>query len=144
MKWVTRAGIHIDRAASAWLIARFLDDEATFVFVNDPDEVPADGVPFDMRGVEFGHHGADCTFETLLRKHDVADPVLWRIAAIVHEADLEDDLYDAPEAPGLDVVLRGLSLLHDDDTVMALTGPMFDGLYDYYRRSMLLGRGEPA
>ena len=66
-----------------------------------------------MRGVEFGHHGDDCTFETLLRRHDLLDPVLWRIAAIVHEADLEDDRYDAPEAAGLDVILRGLSMTTD-------------------------------
>jgi hypothetical protein len=139
VRWATRAGIHIDRAASAWLIRRFVDPTAEFVFVSDPDEVPADATPFDMRGVEYGHHGADCTFETVLRRHDLLDPALWRIAAIVHEADLEDDRYDAPEAPGLDVVLRGLSMSQDDDTVMALTGPMFDGLYDYYRRSFILG-----
>jgi hypothetical protein len=97
-----------------------------------------------MRGVEYGHHGQDCTFETLLRRHDLADPVLWRIAAIVHEADLEDDRYDAPEAPGLDAVIRGLSMTHDDDTVLAISGPVFDGLFDYYRRSLLLGRDVPT
>ena len=95
MKWATRAGIHIDRASSAWLIRRFIDPDAEFVFVTDPDDVPADATPFDMRGVAYGHHGNDCTFETLLRRHDLADPALWRIAAIVHEADLEDDRYDA-------------------------------------------------
>ena len=105
--------------ASAWLIRRFIDPDATFVFVTDPAEVPTDAIAFDMRGVDFGHHGDDCTFETLLRRHDLLDPVLWRIAAIVHEADLEDDRYDAPEAPGLDVVLRGLSMVRDDDQVLA-------------------------
>ncbi|CAA9325015.1 MAG: Superoxide dismutase SodM-like protein [uncultured Nocardioidaceae bacterium] len=144
MRWATRAAIHIDRAASAWLIRRFIDPASVFVFVTDPDDVPADATPFDMRGVDYGHHGQDCTFETLLRRFDLLDPALWRIAAIVHEADLEDDRYDAPEAPGLDVVLRGLSMTQDDDTVMALTGPMFDGLYDYYRRSLILGRDTPT
>lgn len=144
MRWATRAGIHIDRAASAWLIKRFVDPDAEFVFVTDPDEVPADATPFDMRGVEYGHHGTDCTFETILRRHDLIDPALWRIAAIVHEADLEDDRYDAPEAPGLDVVLRGLSMTNDDHTVMALTGPMFNGLYDYYRRALILGKDTPT
>jgi hypothetical protein len=144
VKWATRAGIHIDRAASAWLIKRFVDPDADFVFVTDPDDVPADATPFDMRGVEYGHHGADCTFETILRRHNLLDPALWRIAAIVHEADLEDDRYDAPEAPGLDVVLRGLSLTSDDDTVMALTGPVFNGLYDYYRRALILGKDTPT
>ena len=144
MKWVTRAGVHIDRAGSAWLIRRFIDPDATFGFVTDPADVPADAIPFDMRGVDFSHHGDDCTFETLLRRHDLLDPVLWRIAAVVHEADLEDDRYDAPEAPGLDAVLRGLSMTQDDETVIALTGPLFDGLYDYYRRSLLLGTETPT
>ena len=143
MKWVTRAGIHIDRASSAWLIRRFLDPEATFAFVPGPDEVPDDAVPFDMRGVDFGHHGTDCTFETLLRRYDVADPVLWRIAEIIHEADLDDELYDAPEAPGLDTVLRGLSMVADDHTVLELTGPVFDGLHEFFRRALMTGT-EPA
>jgi hypothetical protein len=143
MKWATRAGIHIDRSASAWLIARFLDTDAEFVFVADPAEVPADAVPFDMRGVEFGHHGSDCTFETLLGRHDVNDPVLWRIAEIVHEADLDDARFDAPEAPGLDTVLRGLSMVCDDHQILHLTRPLFDGLYEFFRRELLLGR-EPS
>jgi len=143
VRWATRAGVHIDRASSAWLIRRFIDPEAAFDFVTDPDDVPADAIPFDMRGVEYGHHGDDCTFETLLRRHVLTDPVLWRIAAIVHEADLEDDRYDAPEATGLDVVLRGLSMIRDDDEVLALTGPVFDGLYEYFKRGLILGK-EPA
>ena len=140
MRWVTRAGVHIDRVGSAWLIRRFIDPDATFGFVTDIADVPDNTIPFDMRGVEFTHHGDDCTFETLLRRHDLLDPVLWRIAAIVHEADLEDDRYDAPDAPGLDAILRGLSMTLDDDAVLAVTGPMFDGLYEYYRRAMLLDR----
>jgi hypothetical protein len=144
VKWATRSGIHIDRASSAWLLRRFVDQDAEFVFVDDPEDVPHDATPFDMRGVDYGHHGADCTFETILRRHELDDPVLWRIAAIVHEADLEDDRYDAPEAPGLDVVLRGLSMTQDDETVLALTRPVFDGLYDYYRRSLILGTDTPA
>lgn len=143
MRWATRAGIHIDRSASAWLIARFLDTEATFVFVTDPADVPADATPFDMRGVEFGHHGNDCTFESLLRSYDVNDPVLWRIAEIVHEADLDDARFDAPEAPGLDTALRGLSMVCDDDEVLEHTRPLFDGLYEFFRRELLLGR-EPT
>jgi len=143
MKWATRAGVHIDRAACAWLIRRHLDPDATFVFVADPAEVPPDATPFDMRGADLGHHGGDCSFETILRRHDLADPVLWKIAQLVHEADVDDERYDAPEAPGLDVVLRGLSMTCDDERVLALTGPIFDGLYEYYHRAALLGR-EPA
>jgi hypothetical protein len=143
MRWATRKGIHIDRSASAWLIGRFIDPDAEFVFVTGPDDVPADASPFDMRGVEFGHHGSDCTFETLLRRHDLADPVLWRIAEIVHEADIDDARFDAPEAPGLDTVLRGLSMVADDHRVLELTGPLFDGLHEFYRREFLLGK-EPT
>ncbi len=143
MRWVTRAGVHIDRAASAWLIRSFVDDQAEFVFVDGIDDVPEGATPFDMRGVEYGHHGQDCTFETILRRHDLLDPALWRIAAVVHEADLEDDRYDAPEAPGLDVVLRGLSMTQDDHEVLALTGPIFDALHAWFHRSLVQGRDTP-
>lgn len=143
MRWATRAGVHIDRAASAWLIRRELDPEAEFVFVSDPDDVPDDATPFDMRGVELGHHGSDCTFETILRRYDLVDPVLWRIAAIVHEADLEDEAYDAPEAPGFDLILRALSVAHDDDHVLALTAPIFEAVNDYLRRALLTGTDTP-
>ncbi|MEV4364221.1 chromate resistance protein ChrB domain-containing protein [Nonomuraea sp. NPDC049625] len=143
MRWATRAGVHIDRAACAWLIRRRLDAEAEFVFVDDPAEVPADATPFDMRGVELSHHGGDCSFETILRRYDLDDPVLWKLAEIVHEADVDDERYDAPEAAGLDVILRGLSTTCDDRRVLELTGPLFEGLYEFYRRSMLLER-EPA
>ncbi len=103
MKWATRRHCHIDRAACAWLIRRFLDPEAEFVFVDDPDEVPADATPFNMRGVPLSHHCGDCSFETFLRRYELDDPVLWDLARIVHEADLADERYDAPEAAGFDV-----------------------------------------
>ena len=143
MRWATRSHCHVDRAACAWLIRRFLDPEAQFVFVDDPDEVPADATPFDMRGVELSHHGGECSFETFLRRYELADPVLWEIGKIVHEADLADDQHDAREAPGLDVLVRGLSLVRDDEGLLSLTGPLFDGLYEYHRRALLTGR-EPA
>lgn len=143
MKWATRAGVHIDRAACAWLIRRFVDPDAEFVFVADPAQVPDDATAFDIRGADLSHHGADCSFETILRRYDLSDPVLWRIAAVVHEADIDDERYDAPEAPGLDVALRGLSMICTDEQTLALTGPLFDGLYEYHRRATLLGR-EPS
>jgi len=135
--------VHIDRAACAWLIRRCIDPAAEFVFVDGPEQVPAGATPYDMRGVELSHHGGDCTFETMLRRFELTDPVLWRIAEIVHEADLDDDRYDAPEAAGLDVALRGLSMVSGDAATLAVTGPVFDGLYEYCRRALLLGR-EPA
>lgn len=140
MRWATRAGVHIDRAACAWLLRRFVDPDADFVFVFDPAQVPADATPFDMRGVDLSHHNGDCTFETILRRYELTDPVLWQLAQIVHEADLDDARYDAPEAPGLDVTLRGLSLLGSDEQTLAVSGVVFDGLYAYYRRAALLGR----
>jgi hypothetical protein len=143
VKWATRQGVHIDRAACAWLIGRFIDPDAEFVFVTDPTDVPTDATPFDMPGVDLSHHGGDCTFETLLRRRDLTDPVLWRVAALVHEADVDDDRYDAPEATGFDLALRGLSMVESDARVLELTGPLFDGVYEFFRRQLLLGR-EPA
>ena len=143
MIWATRTGVHIDRAACAWLVRRFIDQDPVFVFVDDPSDVPADATAFDMRGADLSHHGEDCTFETMLKRYDLVDPVLWDIARIVHEADLADERFDAPEAPGLDVLLRGLSMVRNDDEVLAISGPLFDGLYEYRSRATLLGR-EPS
>jgi hypothetical protein len=143
VKWATRRHCHIDRAACAWLIRRFLDPEAEFVFVDDPEELPPDATPFDMRGVELSHKGGDCSFETFLRRYELDDPVLWDVARIVHEADLDDERYDAPEAAGFDVALRGLSMVVDDARLLELTAPLFDGLYEFRKRALMLGR-EPA
>ena len=143
MKWATRPHCHVDRAACAWLIRRFLDPEAAFVFFDDPEEVPDDATPFDMRGVELSHHGGDCTFETILHRYELTDPVLWDVARIVHEADLADDRFDSPEAAGLDVLCRGLSMVVADATVVEVSMAMFDGLYEYRRRALLVGR-DPA
>ena len=140
MKWVTRRGCHIDRAACAWLIQRFVDHEASFGFVDDPDEVPSDATPFDMRGVRLSHHGDDCSFETILREYGLDDPVLWDLARIVHQADLEDDRFDAPEAAGIDAMMRGLILVCDDDETIRLSKRVFDGLYELRRQSLLRGR----
>ena len=143
MRWATRAGPHVDRTGCAWLIKRFIDPEAEFVFVSDPDEVPEDATPFDIRSAELSHHEGGCTFETILRRYELDDPVLWRIGEVIHEADLEDDRFDAPEAPGLDALMRGLSMVRPDHEVLALSAPLYDGLYEYFKRATLLGR-DPA
>jgi len=140
MKWATRAGVHIDRAACAWLIRRYIDPAPEFVFVTDSAQVPSEATAFDMRGVDLTHHDGDCTFETILKRYELTDPVLWAIAEIIHEADIEDDRFDAPEAPGLDVVLRGLSLIGDDDQTLAISDAIFDGMYEYFRQKTLTGR----
>ena len=140
MRWVTRTGCHVDRAACAWLIVHHIDADAAFSFTDDDGEIPGDATAFDMVGVALTHHGDDCTFETMLRVYGLDDPVLWDIARIVHEADLADDRYVAPEAAGLDAVCRGLTLTLPDDEILAVTHRLFDGLYEYRRRALLLGR----
>jgi hypothetical protein len=119
-------------------VARFIDPGAEFVFVDDPDEVPADATSFDMRGVKLGHHQDRCSFESFLVHYDLDDPALTDIGRIIHEADIGDDLYDAPEAPGLDRLIRGVSLtVLDDHQLLAVTQPLYDGLYELLRRSHL-------
>lgn len=141
MRWATRRHCHVDRAACVWVIRRSIDLSAEFVFVDDADDVPADATTFDMRGAELGHSDGRCSFETILDRYHLDDPVLWDIARIVHEADLGDDEFDAPEARGLDVICRGLSMTHDDDlALLAVTDAIFDGLYEHRRRALLLGR----
>ncbi len=137
MRWATRQGIHIDRAASAWLITTYLDDEAEFIYVDEISEVPEGTTPFDMRGCELTHVGSDVTFETILRRYDLSDPILWQLARIVHQADVEDDRYDAPEAAGLDTLIRALGVDHDDEEVRLLTGELFTSLYGHLRRQTL-------
>jgi hypothetical protein len=143
MKWATRAHCHVDRTACAWLIRRFIDADAEFVFVEDPDDVPRDAMPFDMRGVALSHRGGNCSFETFLERYELDDVALWDIARIVHQADLDDDRYDAPEARGLDVLIRGLSFTHGDAELLTVTDAIFDGLYEFRTRALVLGR-EPA
>jgi hypothetical protein len=125
------------------LIRRFVDPGAEFVFVDDPDEVPTDATAFDMPGVALSHHEGDCSFETVLRVHELTDPALLEVGRIIHEADIADERYDAPEAPGLDVLIRGLSMTLDDERLLEVTAPLFDGLYAFKQRAQMLGR-EPA
>jgi hypothetical protein len=132
MIWATRRNCHVDRCACAWLIRRFIDTRAEFVFVDDPDEVPADATAFDMRGAQLSHHNGDCSFETIVERFELDDPALRPLAALVHEADLADDRYDVPEAPGLDLAIRALGANRRDHELLGLTDPLFDGLYELY------------
>ena len=129
MKWSTRAGCHVDRSACAWLIRRFIDAEAEFLFVDDPDDIPADAIAFDIRGAELSHHNGNCSFETFLAHYGLDDPALRAVGRLVHEADLGDDRYDAPEAPGLETIIRGLAASRTDLELFEATSPIFDGLY---------------
>jgi hypothetical protein len=128
-RWVTRPRPHIDRIASAWLIKRFIDPDAQFVFA-PPAEFPADAIPFDAPGVELSHQGEDCTFETLLKRARLRDRRLARLAEVVHEADLRDGKYSHEEARGIDVAVRALlAASADDHHVLAQGMALFEGLY---------------
>jgi len=129
VKWSTRAGCHVDRSACAWLIRRFIDAEAEFLFVHDPDDIPANAIAFDIRGAELSHHNGNCSFETFLAHYGLDDPALRAVGRLVHEADLGDDRYDAPEAPGLETIVRGLAASRTDLELFEATSPIFDGLY---------------
>jgi hypothetical protein len=128
-RWVTRPRPHIDRIASAWLIKRFIDPNAAFVFA-PPAEFPKDAVPFDAPGVELSHQGEDCTFETLIKRARLRDRRLARLAEVVHEADLRDGKYPHEEARGIDVAARALlAASTDDHQVLAQGMALFEGLY---------------
>jgi hypothetical protein len=128
-RWVTRPRPHVDRIASAWLIKRFIDPEAEFVFA-PPAEFPADAIPFDAPGVELSHHGEDCTFETLVKRARLRDRRLAHLAEIVHEADLRDGKYPHAEARGIDASIRALlAASPDDHQVLAHGLTLFEGLY---------------
>jgi|SRR5215467_11650737 len=128
-RWVTRRRPHVDRIASAWLIKRFIDPAATFLFA-DPNDFPADAIAFDTPGAELSHVGEDCTFETLMKRAGLRDQRLTRLAEIVHEADLRDGKFPRDEARGIDVVIRGLLAAHPDDHEVLTHGvALFEGLY---------------
>ncbi len=135
MRWVTRAGCHVDRTACAWLIRRFVDPAAEFVFVTDSSRLPSDATPFDIPGQPFSHHDGDSTFEVMVRYYGLDTPGLVALGRIVHEADLEDERYDAPEAAGLDAIVRGLGQLLDDRRLLEASGMIYDALLARLGRS---------
>jgi hypothetical protein len=108
--WLTRPAPEIDRVGSAWLIRRFIDPRAEFVFAREARERP-DAVPYDMSEGDFTHHGDDCTFETLLKRFAIADAGATRIGQMIHDADLEDEKFGRPECAGFDLVFKGWARL---------------------------------
>lgn len=133
--WVTRAGVHVDRIASAWLIRRFIDPEARFKFVRG-DEAAAPGeLRFDMFEADFTHEGDLCTFEVLLRRFALADGALARIGEIVHDVDLKDGKFGHAETAGVDHVIAGIALRHEDDEGRLRDGAAaLDALFESFRR----------
>ena len=127
--WVTRPRPHIDRIASAWLIKRFCDPDATFAFA-DAADAARKGIPFDVLGADFGHHGEDCTFETLMKRFGIKDRRVRVIAEIVHEADLHDGKFTRNEAAGVDLTINALVEATPDDHELVEHGmAIFEGLY---------------
>jgi hypothetical protein len=127
--WVTRPRPHIDRIGSAWLIKRFCDRDAKFTFA-DAADAARKGIPFDVLGADFGHHGDDCTFETLVKRFKIKDARVKVIAEIVHEADLHDGKFTRNEAAGVDLAINGLVEATPDDHELIERGmAIFEGLY---------------
>lgn len=136
MKWVTREGAKVDRTACAWLIKRFVDPEAEFLFVPREKVLEVaekeNAIPFDYPGVELGHKDNKCSFESIIEKYKLEDPALKCMAKIVHGADIKEDLYKIPESAGLKAITYGFYLMiKDDHKKLELIFPVYDALYEY-------------
>jgi hypothetical protein len=130
--WATREHIHIDRLCSAWLIKRFIDPKARFVFA-PVSAIPEKAVPFDVFGKEFSHHGDECTFETLLNVFQIHDKALAVMAEIVHDIDIKDVKFNRPEAVGIDTIVKALSdSLSDDNRTLEIGSVLLNALYDQF------------
>lgn len=136
-KWVTRARPKVDRVACPWLIKRFVDSEAEFLFV-PADQVLAvaereGAIPFDVPNVELGHHGPECTFDAIIAKYHLDDPALHLLAPIVRGADTDaKDL--TPESRGLDAIAEGFRTVYQDDhELLKREFPVYEALYAYCR-----------
>ena len=139
MVFVTRKNAAVDRIACPWLIRRFVDRNAEFLFV-EPQEVTKvasekNAVPFDVDGVELGHVNGRCSFESVLLKYGLDDPALARMAQIVHGADIEADVYQTPEAAGLKAIAMGFRKRFGDRDLEKLEAemPLYDALYEWCR-----------
>jgi len=133
--WVTRLRPEIDRVGSAWLIRKFIDPEAKFVFADTPAAQPQ-AIPYDMLDVEFSHHGECCTFETLIDRFGIRDRAVLRIAELIHDADLEDDKFHRVEGVGVERVFKGWAKQGlTDQEILAKGFECFDGLYAEFKRS---------
>jgi hypothetical protein len=148
VKWITREHVKVDRVACPWLIKRFVDPDAEFLFV-PADEVFVEAkrigaIPFDVAGAELGHHGGRCSFEAILRKHGLeGDPALALLAKVVNGADTDNSLYHQPEGPGLQAVAEGFRHLglENDHAINAAEWIVYDALYAYCRE--MVARGKP-
>ena len=139
MKWITRERVKVDRVACPWLIKKLVDPDAEFLFVPARqvlDVAEHEGaIPYDVPGVELGHHDGRCSFEAIMTKYGIDDPAMQLLAKIVHGADVEDDLYGRPEAQGLKAIAEGFRHLgfKDDHEILAAEWVVYDALYEYCR-----------
>lgn len=138
MKWITRSHVHVDRVACPWLITRFVDNEAEFLFVpkNQVEEVATQegAIAFDAPGVELGHKDGRCSFESIIAKYELKDPALARLAKIVHSADVAQDIDKEPIARGLEAIAVGYSLRYPSDEENLLHQfDVYDALYAWCR-----------
>jgi len=134
MKWMTWENVGVDRIGCAWLIRRFVDPKAEFVFVAEGKtgaQLPKGAEPFDIPGVKLSHHGGHCSFHAILEEHKLKnDPVLRRIARIIDEADTVQEVLVEPAAPGLDLLCRGIRRTSPDDRTAIERGAMvYEALY---------------
>jgi hypothetical protein len=138
MKWITRERVKVDRVACPWLIKKFVDPDAEFYFV-PADQVLSEAersgaIPFDVKGVELGHHGQECSFEAILKRYNlIGDPALVLLGKIVNGADTDNTLYHQPEGPGLEAIAEGFRHLgyKDDHAIIASEWIVYDALYSY-------------
>ena len=130
MKWVTWQNIGVDRMACAWLIRRFIDPKAQFMFIAAEDALPKGAEPFDIPGVRLSHHKGHCSFHAFLREYKLTDPILTRIARIIDEADTVQEALVEPAAAGLDLLCRGIRRISKDDHEALDRGAMaYEALY---------------
>jgi hypothetical protein len=133
--WVTRAGVQIDRIASAWLIRKFIDPDARFRFTRGDEAIAAGELRFDMFEAEFTHEGDRCTFEVLLRRFGLTEPALRHIGEIVHDIDLKDGKFAREEAAGIGQLIAGVAMRHADDEARLRDGAaILDSLYAFSTR----------
>ncbi len=140
MKWVTRKNANVDRIACPWLIRRFFDPEAVFLFVPTEEVMTAaereGAIPYDVKGVELGHVNGRCSFESILLKYEVKDPALRLVGRIVHGADIPAEITIEPEAAGLRAIAHGFATIHGDNDLekLQLETPLYDALYVWCQR----------
>ena len=138
MKWITRSHVHVDRVACPWLISRFIDNQAEFLFA-PASQVAArakaeNAISYDIPGVELGHVDGRCSFESIILKYGLKEPGLLRLAKIVHSADVSEDIDKDPIARGLEALASGFSLrFPEDNDNLAHQFDMYDALYAWCR-----------